>query len=90
MAKDKMKTLEKKLKARGNKHNKGASGRKKVDVLNELADQVRHSDPSKAETYTKKALAIAKRCSYRRGIEISYLDLVWHVQLMLSLSAIIY
>ncbi|MCK4822608.1 sensor histidine kinase [bacterium] len=77
MAQDKIKSLEKKLKALSSKPNKGASAREKVDVLNELVNQVRHSDPSKAEIYTKKALAIAKRCSYRRGIEISYLDLVW-------------
>jgi len=77
MANDKTKSLEKELRALGNKSDKGASGRKKVDVLNELADQVRHSDPSQAEIYTRKALAIAKRCRYKRGIEISYLDLVW-------------
>lgn len=77
MAINQIQKLEKKLKALRNKPNTGASGRKKVDVLIQLVDYSRHSDPSKAEKYARKALALAKRCGYKLGVGTSYLDLVW-------------
>jgi signal transduction histidine kinase len=72
MAQDKIKSLEKKLKALRKKPDKGTSGRKKVDVLSELAYTLSTSDFQKTEYYAKRALVLANKLLYKRGIAWSY------------------
>ena len=67
MATDKIKILEKKLGNLRDKPDSGASGRKKVDVLNELASEVVLSDCGAAEDYAKRALDIAEKMGYHKG-----------------------
>jgi signal transduction histidine kinase len=72
MATDKIKLLEKKLKVLRSKSNKGVSGRRKVNVLNELAYALYTSDPEKTEGYATEALALAEKLDYVKGIAKSY------------------
>jgi PAS domain S-box-containing protein len=72
MGDDKIKSLEKKLKAFRSKPNQGASGRKKVGVLNDLAYALYRSDPEKAETYGSQALALAEKLGFKKGIAESH------------------
>lgn len=72
MAIDKIKKLEKQLTKLDNKPNTGASGRKKVDILNELAHALLTSDPVKTESYARQALALAQKSKYKSGKARSY------------------
>lgn len=72
MAKDKIKSLEKKLKNLQSKPDTGASGRKKVDVLSELARVLCYTDPQTTEKYARQALALAIKLRYISGIARCY------------------
>ncbi len=68
---DKIGILQKKLKSLQSKPDTGESGRKKVDVLNELAYMHKDSDFHKTEKYSRQALVFAKKLNYERGIALS-------------------
>ncbi len=72
MGNDKIKSLEKKLKALRSKPDQGASGRKKVGALNDLAYALYRSEPEKAETYGSQALALAEKLGFKKGIAESH------------------
>ena len=44
------------------------SGEEKVKAMNDLALTFNNSEPEKAEKYAKKALALAKKVNYKKGI----------------------
>jgi signal transduction histidine kinase len=67
--------LERKLEALSNKPDKGASGRKKVDILNDLAYALCTSDPPKAESYANQALVLAEKLNYKKAVVTSCLNL---------------
>jgi len=69
---DKIRKLERKLKVLRNKPDKGALGRKRVIVLNQLSYLIRRSDPNRAEKYAKQALTLAEKLYFKRGIASSY------------------
>lgn len=74
MASDKIERLEKKLKTLRSKSDKGAAGRKIVDLLNTLAreyiDSVRNC--KRAARIAQQALVLAKKIDYKLGVARSY------------------
>lgn len=64
--------IEKTLENLRNKPDKGAAGKKKVDLLNQLAYMLHLSEPKRVLVCSKKALALAKRQNYAKGIAHSY------------------
>ena len=60
--------LKKKLRALRDKPEKGTLGRKKVDLLIELAIMIYHSNPKEAEKYARRAHSIAVQLDYDKGI----------------------
>ena len=72
MPKNKIKYWDKKLKTLRNKPDSGATGRKKVDVLTELAYEYYASNPKKTEVYGKQALALSEKIGFKNGAARSY------------------
>ena len=75
MAAGKVAKIRKQLRALRNKPNEGPKGRRKVDLLNELAGVHDRIDPKKTERYAHKALSLAMSLGYKKGISKSYLNI---------------
>ena len=72
MASDKIGKLEKKLKNLSYKPETDTWSRKKVDLLNELAQECILSDLDRAQKSAKRAVDLAKDINYRKGIVKSH------------------
>ena len=53
------------------------SGTKKVDIYNSIAKLYRESDSIQVAHYTNKAIQLAKRVKYPKGISTAYVHLGW-------------
>jgi tetratricopeptide (TPR) repeat protein len=73
MPEDEIQHLKNKLRALRNKPDKGVSGRKKVDILNDLAFALYKSDPKKTGNYARRAFTLAEKLDYKKGIARGYL-----------------
>ncbi len=72
MVEDKLRELKKKLDVLNEKPDQGVSGRRKVDILNDLASEVVLSDCGAAEDYARQAVELAERLDYHKGGARSY------------------